>query len=130
MSVSFAELAVMYRHQPKDGSGSYGLYWAKRDNRWDVYPNAEPHQLVFHNYEGSWLPDPDGTWHKSCVGFVLVAEASAVALFGEWKFEQVTSSAKLWRFEWMSPEKMAIRAEAEAWGLEMNPRIRAMENVP
>lgn len=99
-TISFGQLATMYRHQPKGGDrASYGLYWAKRDNRWDVYPADEPYQLVFHNYEGQWLPTPEGDWYKSPVGYVLGAEACAGALLGEWRFEQVTKTGKLWRFE-------------------------------
>jgi hypothetical protein len=82
----------MYRHTPTR------LYWGRRDNRWDVYPQ-EPAQLVAHNPEGSWLPMPDGRWYKSPVSFVLLEEVNTPELCdGEWVRVEVTARAKLSEF--------------------------------
>jgi hypothetical protein len=60
------------------------LLWARRDNRWDVYPDTQPTELAVHNYEGWWLPSHDspGMWYKSPCSYVTASDASAPALFG------------------------------------------------
>ncbi len=66
-------------------------YWAKLDTRWHVYPQAEPTQLVAHNWEGFWCPLPDGRWYKSPVSFVLQCEADMANLSGSWTEEERVS---------------------------------------
>lgn len=60
------------------------LYWARRCTRWDIYPQQEPVQLIAHNWEGFWCPQPDGTWYKSPASFVFAGPAYTPDLRGEW----------------------------------------------
>ncbi len=60
------------------------LLWARRDTRWDIYPQQEPTILAVHNYEGWWLPCPDGQWFKSPVSYIEAGAAHGPALFGAW----------------------------------------------
>lgn len=60
------------------------LVWVKRDTRWDVYPSPEPTQLAAHNWEGWWLPLPDGRWFKAPTSFVIQRQAYTPDLRGTW----------------------------------------------
>lgn len=74
-------LLQMYRHNLVTPSR---LAWATRCTRWDVYPNRETIVLAFFNYEGTWLPQPGGTWYKSSSSYIALGDAHAPELFGEW----------------------------------------------
>jgi hypothetical protein len=54
----------------------YGLYWARRDTRWDVYPQREPLQLVKYEWEGFFAPTQDGQWYKTVASFDLARTAT------------------------------------------------------
>jgi len=60
------------------------LFWARRDTRWDVYPQQEPIELIAHNWEGFWSPLPDGSWFLTPVSYNLVEPAFSPALNGRW----------------------------------------------
>lgn len=60
------------------------FYIGRRDTRWDVYPQAEPEQVVAHDWHGYWAKTPDGQWFMSPASYNLIreiseAEANAIA---------------------------------------------------
>lgn len=56
------------------------FYLARRDTRWDVYPQKEPLQIVAHDWNGFWgrVEDVAGAtghgWFKHPASFVLCRE--------------------------------------------------------
>ena len=96
---TWAQLFTMYR-----GPQATRLVWAQRDTRWDVYPQQEPVQLAAHNWEGWWLPCPDGTWYKSPVGFNVAGEAYTPDLRGEWVHDPIgVGDIKIWEYRRVTP---------------------------
>ena len=71
------------------------LLWGKRCTRWDIYPQQEPVQLIAFDWHGFWCPQPDGSWYKSPESFDVVGDASAPALFGEWRSKEITERLSL-----------------------------------
>lgn len=51
-------------------------YVARRDTRWDVYPQQEPEVVVAHDWWGFWERAPQGFWFQTPRSFVLVREIS------------------------------------------------------
>jgi hypothetical protein len=47
------------------------FYLARRDTRWDVYPQREPLEIVAHDYYGFWARSDKGFWFKSPTSYVL-----------------------------------------------------------
>lgn len=70
------------------------LYWARRDTRWDPYPQQEPVQLVLHDWYGVWRPLRNGGWFLTPESMDVVADAYAPALFGEWVEEDLPYGGK------------------------------------
>jgi hypothetical protein len=89
---TWLELRDMYRGEPTR------LLWAKRDTRWDVYPQDEPAQLVAYNWEGFWLPLPDGRWFKAPTSFSVMGDASTPDLRGEWVEKHVTAGVVIQKY--------------------------------
>lgn len=50
------------------------FYMARRDTRWDPYPQRESERPVAHDYYGFWALSADRQWFKSCAGYVLLRE--------------------------------------------------------
>jgi hypothetical protein len=62
------------------------VVWASRDTRWDVYPQQEPVVLAAHNWDGWYLPQPDGSWFKAPGSFISAATlANPEEVFGQWE---------------------------------------------
>lgn len=58
------------------------FYLARRDTRWDVYPQREPLEAVAHDWHGFWALTKDGEWFKTPTSYVMgreVTEAEALA---------------------------------------------------
>ena len=72
-----SKLTTMRRHdmiQPK-------FYIARRNTRWDVYPQREPEVAVAHDYHGFWALTLTGEWFKTPTSYDLgreITEAEAV----------------------------------------------------
>jgi len=54
------------------------FYIARRDTRWDVYPQREPEEVVAYDYYGFWKRSADGTWFQSPASYVFVREIGIV----------------------------------------------------
>jgi len=52
------------------------FYIARRDTRWDVYPQQQPEEVVAHDWWGFWSKDANGNWFKTPTSYVLVREIS------------------------------------------------------
>jgi hypothetical protein len=52
------------------------FYVARRDTRWDVYPQREPPEIVAHDWYGFWAKTTDGQWFKTPTAYVLLREIS------------------------------------------------------
>jgi len=51
------------------------FYEARRDTRWDVYPQAEPVEVVAHDWYGFWARVPaTGEWFLTPTSYVLLCE--------------------------------------------------------
>jgi hypothetical protein len=50
------------------------FYVARRDTRWDVYPQREPEQVVAHDWHGFWAWSAGGFWFKTPASFVFIRE--------------------------------------------------------
>ena len=50
------------------------FYLAKRDTRWDVYPNRPPIEAVAHDWYGFWARSPEVGWFKTPTSYVLIQE--------------------------------------------------------
>ena len=50
------------------------FYIARRDTRWDVYPQQQPSVVVAHDYSGFWARTRDGLWFKSPSSYNLQRE--------------------------------------------------------
>jgi len=65
-------------HRPK-------YYKARRDTRWDVYPQQEPVEVVALDYQGFWAKTVRGEWFKSPASYLCgeqITEAEAAAIQG------------------------------------------------
>jgi len=59
------------------------FYVARRDTRWDVYPQREPETVVARDWHGFWAYAPGVGWFKSPASYVTfqeITEAEALAL--------------------------------------------------
>ena len=61
------------------------FYVARRNTRWDVYPQREPTQVVAHDYWGFWAYDREAGWYKTPTSFdfereITKDEADAILL--------------------------------------------------
>lgn len=52
------------------------FFLARRDTRWDVYPNREPVKAVAQDWHGFWERDAKGNWFKTPVSYVCLEEIS------------------------------------------------------
>lgn len=50
------------------------FYLARRDTRWDVYPQQEPVKAIAHDWYGFWDRTEDGKWFKTPESYVLLKE--------------------------------------------------------
>lgn len=50
------------------------FYVARRDTRWDVYPQREPEVFVAHDWHGFWALTDDGEWFKTPTSYVLIRQ--------------------------------------------------------
>lgn len=51
------------------------FYVARRDTRWDVYPQREPAVIIAHDWNGFWGRVPEtGEWFKHPASFNFVKE--------------------------------------------------------
>jgi hypothetical protein len=50
------------------------FYIARRDTRWDVYPQKQPEEIVAHDWHGFWAKGRDGQWFKTPTSYVLQRE--------------------------------------------------------
>ena len=58
------------------------FYLARRDTRWDVYPQAQPLEAIAYDYEGFYAQMQPGVWYATPTSYVLdreVTEAEAIA---------------------------------------------------
>lgn len=58
------------------------FYIARRNTRWDVYPQREPEVAIAHDWHGFWALTLNGEWFKDPTSYDLgreVAEAEAIA---------------------------------------------------
>ena len=53
------------------------FYVARRDTRWDVYPQLEPQQVVAHDWRGFYQISAEGKWFLTPTSFNLEREISA-----------------------------------------------------
>jgi hypothetical protein len=51
------------------------FYIARRDTRWDVYPQTQPEEIVAYDWYGCWKQRADGSgWYLTPTSYVLVRE--------------------------------------------------------
>jgi hypothetical protein len=50
------------------------FYLARRDTRWDIYPQQEPLKAVAHDWHGFWERDAQVGWFKTPTSYVLAKE--------------------------------------------------------
>lgn len=51
------------------------FYVARRDTRWDVYPQRQPEEVVAHDWHGFWSRSKvTGEWFKTPTSYVLERE--------------------------------------------------------
>lgn len=61
----------MDKHTPgKDAK----FYYARRDTRWDVYPQQEPVEIVAHDWYGFYALSDSGFWFKTPTSYNLGEE--------------------------------------------------------
>lgn len=89
-----SKITTMRRHdmiQPK-------FYIARRNTRWDVYPQREPEVAVAHDCHGFWSLTLAGEWFKDPTSYDLgreITEAEAVAFHRDTQMSAAEAIAEL-----------------------------------
>lgn len=60
--------------QPTQMMPDAKFYLARRDTRWDVYPQREPLEPIAHDWYGFWARDPVVGWYKTPRSYVYERE--------------------------------------------------------
>jgi hypothetical protein len=59
---------------PKQMMPNAKFYTARRDTRWDVYPQAQPETVVAFDWYGFWEKSNHGFWFLTPASFKLMKE--------------------------------------------------------